>query len=83
MFDAVDASFDSVALLVGLAFEGGWSAAPAAGGLGVRSGNNGSVRARSALVNVTSALFATGMTWADSSTLRARRRVTTDPLPDG
>jgi hypothetical protein len=39
VLDAVDASFDGVALLVGRAVEGGWSAAPAAappavGGLG-------------------------------------------------
>ncbi|AXQ53994.1 hypothetical protein D0C37_04870 [Streptomyces koyangensis] len=38
-------------------------------------------RTRSALVNVTSAIFATGMRWADSSTIWARRQVTTDPVP--
>ncbi|WP_307659333.1 hypothetical protein [Streptomyces sp. V1I1] len=36
---------------------------------------------RSALVNVTSAILATGMPWADSSTIWARRQVTTDPVP--
>nr|WP_169314089.1 hypothetical protein [Streptomyces piniterrae] len=38
-------------------------------------------RTRSALVNVTSAIFATGMLCADSNTIWARRQVTTDPLP--
>ncbi|HEX6451850.1 MAG TPA: hypothetical protein VF060_20595 [Trebonia sp.] len=38
-------------------------------------------RARSALANVTSAIFATGMLCADSSTIWARRHVTTGPLP--
>ncbi|MFF5490324.1 hypothetical protein [Streptomyces virginiae] len=30
---------------------------------------------------MTSAIFATGMRWADSSTIWARRQVTTDPVP--
>ena len=38
-------------------------------------------RTRSALVNATSAIWPTGMPWADSSTICARRQVTTDPLP--
>ena len=38
-------------------------------------------RTRSALVNVTSAIFATSMPCADSSTICARRQVTTDPVP--
>lgn len=38
-------------------------------------------RTRSALVNDTSAIFATGMPCADSSTIWARRQVTTDPVP--
>jgi hypothetical protein len=33
------------------------------------------------LVNVTSAILATGMCCADSSTICARRQVTTDPVP--
>ncbi|MGW0807753.1 hypothetical protein [Nonomuraea sp. NPDC002799] len=41
----------------------------------------GSARPRSALVNVTSAIFATGMLCADNSTICARRQVTTDPVP--
>jgi hypothetical protein len=32
-------------------------------------------------VNVTSAILATGMPWAESSTICARRQVTTEPLP--
>lgn len=36
---------------------------------------------RSALVNDTSAIFATGMPCADSRTIWARRHVTTDPVP--
>ncbi|MFB7867915.1 hypothetical protein [Streptomyces sp. NPDC056069] len=32
-------------------------------------------------MNVTSAIFATGMPCADSSTIWARRQVTTDPVP--
>ncbi len=38
-------------------------------------------RTRSALVKVTSAIFATGMPWADSRTIWARRQVTTEPVP--
>ncbi|MYW04128.1 hypothetical protein GT354_38770 [Streptomyces sp. SID3343] len=38
-------------------------------------------RTRSALVNVTSAIFATLMACADSRTIWARRHVTTDPVP--
>jgi hypothetical protein len=38
-------------------------------------------RTRSALVSVTSAIFATGMPRADGGTIRARRQVTTDPVP--
>nr|WP_269859625.1 hypothetical protein [Streptomyces sp. RPT161] len=38
-------------------------------------------RTRSALVNVTSTIFATGMPCADSNTIWARRQDTTDPLP--
>src|SRR3954466_9876933 len=38
-------------------------------------------RTRSGLVNDTSAILATGMPWADSSTICARRQVTTDPVP--
>jgi hypothetical protein len=32
-------------------------------------------------VNVTSAILATGIRWAESSTICARRQVTTDPVP--
>ncbi|AZM45158.1 hypothetical protein DMB38_04315 [Streptomyces sp. WAC 06738] len=38
-------------------------------------------RTRSALVNVTAAILSTGMSCADSSTICARRQVTTDPVP--
>jgi len=38
-------------------------------------------RTRSSLVNATLAIAATSMPWADSSTICARRQVTTDPLP--
>ncbi|WP_406500780.1 hypothetical protein OG936_13555 [Streptomyces sp. NBC_00846] len=38
-------------------------------------------RTRSGLVNVTSAIFATGMPCANSSTIWARRQVTTEPVP--
>lgn len=38
-------------------------------------------RTRSAQVNDTSAIFATGMPCADSSTIWARRQDTTDPVP--
>ncbi|KAF5990264.1 hypothetical protein BOG92_054325 [Streptomyces sp. WAC00263] len=38
-------------------------------------------RTRSSLVNVTSAIFATGMPCADSRIIWARRQVTTDPVP--
>jgi hypothetical protein len=38
-------------------------------------------RTRSSLVNVTSAIFATGIFCADNSTIWARRQVTTDPVP--
>ena len=38
-------------------------------------------RTRSALVNVTSAIFAGAMPCADSRTICARRQVTTDPVP--
>ncbi|ATW52705.1 hypothetical protein CGZ69_18805 [Streptomyces peucetius subsp. caesius ATCC 27952] len=38
-------------------------------------------RTRSGLVNVTSAIFATGMLCADNSTIWARRQVTTEPVP--
>ncbi len=38
-------------------------------------------RTRSSLVNDTSAIFATGMPCAESSTIWARRQVTTDPVP--
>jgi hypothetical protein len=37
-------------------------------------------RTRSSLVNATFAIPATSMPWADSSTICARRQVTTDPL---
>jgi hypothetical protein len=37
-------------------------------------------RTRSSLVNATLAIPATSMPWADSSTICARRQVTTDPL---
>ncbi|MCX5562356.1 hypothetical protein OG219_40930 [Streptomyces sp. NBC_00038] len=40
-------------------------------------------RTRSALLKVTSAIFATGMPWADSRTIRARRQVTTDRFSGG
>ena len=40
-------------------------------------------RARSWLVNATFAIAAASMPWADSSTICARRQVTTDPLPRG
>lgn len=39
------------------------------------------IRAENDFVNVTSAIFAMGMPWADSSTLCARRQVATDPVP--
>jgi hypothetical protein len=35
---------------------------------------------RSVLVKVTSAILATGMPWAESNTICARRQVTTDPV---
>ena len=38
-------------------------------------------RTRSSLVNATLAIAGTSMPWADSSTIWARRQVTTDPLP--
>ena len=38
-------------------------------------------RTRSSLVNATFAIAAASMPWADSSTICARRQVTTDPLP--
>src|SRR3954453_4446710 len=38
-------------------------------------------RTRSGLANVTSAILATGMPCAESSTICARRQVTTDPVP--
>jgi hypothetical protein len=38
-------------------------------------------RTRSSLVNATFAIAAMSMPWADSSTICARRQVTTDPLP--
>jgi len=38
-------------------------------------------RTRSGLVNITSAIFAASMPWADSSTICARRQVTTEPVP--
>ena len=40
-------------------------------------------RTRSSLVNATFAIAAACMPWADSSTICARRQVTTDPLPGG
>ena len=40
-------------------------------------------RARSSLVNATFAIAGTSMPCADSSTISARRQVTTDPLPGG
>ena len=38
-------------------------------------------RIRSSLVNATFAIAATSIPWAGSSTICARRQVTTDPLP--
>ncbi|SCF60520.1 hypothetical protein GA0115258_10392 [Streptomyces sp. LamerLS-31b] len=38
-------------------------------------------RTRSVLVNDTSAIFGTGIPWAESSTVWARRQVTTEPVP--
>ena len=38
-------------------------------------------RTRSSLVNATLAIAAASMPWAESSTICARRQVTTDPLP--
>jgi hypothetical protein len=38
-------------------------------------------RTRSSLVNATFAIAGASMPWADSSTICARRQVTTDPLP--
>jgi hypothetical protein len=38
-------------------------------------------RTRSSLVNATFAIAAAFLPWADSSTICARRQVTTDPLP--
>ena len=38
-------------------------------------------RTRSSLANATLAIAGTSMPWADSSTICARRQVTTDPLP--
>jgi hypothetical protein len=38
-------------------------------------------RTRSSLVNATLAIAAASMPWADSSTICARRQVTTDPVP--
>jgi hypothetical protein len=38
-------------------------------------------RTRSSLVKATFAIAGTAMPWAESSTIWARRQVTTDPLP--